>query len=47
MDALDFVVKVLTGRPEELGQRAVSWGYDGIEFMPNPDDIPDPLQKLN
>ncbi len=42
MKGLDFVVKVLTGRPEELAQRAVAWGYDGIEFMPNPEDIPDP-----
>jgi sugar phosphate isomerase/epimerase len=39
---LDFVVKVLTGIPEELGKQAISWGYDGIEFMPNPERIPDP-----
>ena len=38
----DFVVKVLTGTPEELAQRAVDWGYDGIEFMPDPERIPDP-----
>jgi sugar phosphate isomerase/epimerase len=44
MDGLDFVVKVLTGSPEGLAQRAVAWGYDGIEFMPNPEDIPDPYQ---
>jgi len=38
----EFVVKVLTGTPEELGWRALDWGYDGIEFMPNPERIPDP-----
>lgn len=42
MDDLGFVVKVLTGSPQELAQRAVEWGYDGIEFMPNPEEIPDP-----
>jgi sugar phosphate isomerase/epimerase len=44
MDGLDFVVKVLTGHPKELGQRALAWGYDGIEFMPNPENIPDPCE---
>ena len=39
---LNFVVKVLTGTPEELGQMAVSWGFDGIEFMPDPEHTPDP-----
>jgi len=39
---LNFVVKVLTGTPEELAQCAVDWGYDGIEFMPNPEHVPDP-----
>jgi len=39
---LSFVVKVLTGTPEELGQRAVEWGYDGIEFMPDPERPPAP-----
>lgn len=37
-----FVVRVLTGIPEEIGQRAIDWGYDGIEFMPNPERVPDP-----
>ena len=37
-----FVVKVLTGTPEELGAEALRWGYDGIEFMPDPDRVPDP-----
>ncbi len=36
-----FVVKVLTGTPEELAQRAIDWGYDGIEFMPDPEHVPD------
>jgi len=39
MQQLDFVVKVLTGTPEELGRTAVSWGYDGIEFMLDPEPI--------
>ncbi|MCH8864217.1 MAG: sugar phosphate isomerase/epimerase [Chloroflexi bacterium] len=38
----DFIVKVLTGTPEELGRTAIDWGYDGIEFMPDPDHVPDP-----
>ena len=42
MRQLNFVVKVLTGTPEELGRTAVSWGYDGIEFMPDPEHTPDP-----
>jgi sugar phosphate isomerase/epimerase len=37
-----FVVKVLTGTPEELGRAAIDWGYDGIEFMPDPEHVPDP-----
>jgi sugar phosphate isomerase/epimerase len=39
---LGFVVKVLTGTPEELGKTTMSWGYDGIEFMPDPERTPDP-----
>ena len=42
MSQLDFVVKVLTGTPEELGRTAMSWGYNGIEFMPDPEHTPDP-----
>ena len=38
----NFLVRVLTGDPEELGRLAVSWGFDGIEYMPNPERIPDP-----
>jgi sugar phosphate isomerase/epimerase len=39
---LGFVVKVLTASVEELAARAVAWGFDGIEFMPNPDRVADP-----
>jgi D-psicose/D-tagatose/L-ribulose 3-epimerase len=44
MAGLGFVVKVLTGTPEELAQLSVEWGYDGIEFMPNPEHVPNPLE---
>jgi sugar phosphate isomerase/epimerase len=44
MNSLRFVVKVLTGTPADLACRAVDWGYDGIEFMPNPENIPEPHQ---
>jgi sugar phosphate isomerase/epimerase len=44
MAALSFVVKVLTGTPQELAQRAMAWGYDGIEFMPDPARVPDPQE---
>jgi len=43
MSALTFVVKVLTGTPAELAERAGAWGYDGIEFMPDPERVPDPV----
>ena len=39
---MDFPVKVLTGSLEQLTQRAVGLGYDGLEFMPDPDKVPDP-----
>jgi D-psicose/D-tagatose/L-ribulose 3-epimerase len=39
-----FVVSVLTGTPEELLHRAVEYGYDGIEFLPDPYKIPDPVR---
>jgi len=38
-----FVVKVLTGSVEEIARTAINWGYDGIEFMPNPSRVPDPV----
>jgi sugar phosphate isomerase/epimerase len=39
---LGFIVKVLTGSIDELPKIAVELGYDGIEFMPDPERIPDP-----
>lgn len=42
IDPLGFIVKVLTGSLEELARRAVDWGFDGIEFMPDPERVPDP-----
>lgn len=37
-----FLVRVLTGTPRELAERAVAWGYDGIELLPDPTNVPDP-----
>lgn len=42
IDGLGFIVKVLMGSPEQLCRMAVAWGYDGIEFMPDPDCVPAP-----
>jgi sugar phosphate isomerase/epimerase len=42
MAGLGFIVKVHMGLPEDLCRKAVEWGYDGIEFMPDPDRILDP-----
>jgi len=42
IETYGFVVKVLTGSPEELAQRCAAWGYDGIELLPDPENIPDP-----
>jgi D-psicose/D-tagatose/L-ribulose 3-epimerase len=42
MDDIGFVVRVLTGSLDEICARAVEWGYDGIEFFPDPENIPDP-----
>ncbi len=39
---LGFIVKVLTGTPAELCRKAREWGYDGIEFMPDPDNVLQP-----
>jgi sugar phosphate isomerase/epimerase len=38
-----FLVKVLTGTPAQLARLAVDWGFDGIEFMPDPERVPDPV----
>ena len=42
IEKLNFLVKVLTGTPLELAQRAIAWGYDGFEFMPDPENVTDP-----
>lgn len=42
IDDLGFIVKVLTGDIGGLPRRAVDWGYSGIEFMPDPERIPEP-----
>ena len=39
-----FVVSVLTGTAGELAERSLAWGYDGFEYMPNPDRVPDPAE---
>jgi len=39
---MDFAVKVLMGSLEEIAHRAVALRYDGIEFMPGPESVPDP-----
>jgi D-psicose/D-tagatose/L-ribulose 3-epimerase len=39
--ALGFIVRVLTGAMEDLPARAIEWGYDGIEFMPDPERVPE------
>jgi sugar phosphate isomerase/epimerase len=36
---LGFVVKVLTGSIDEICERTVAWGYDGVEFMPDPEHV--------
>jgi sugar phosphate isomerase/epimerase len=43
MENYKFIVRVLTGTPHDIAQRAVDWGYDGLEFMPDPEKIPDPV----
>jgi len=42
ISSLGFIVRVLTGSIEELPARAIEWGYDGIEFMPDPERVPEP-----
>ena len=41
-DGAKFPIKVLTGSLEDVARRAVSLGYDGLEFMPDPVNPPDP-----
>jgi sugar phosphate isomerase/epimerase len=36
-----FLVTLLTGGPEELARQSLALGYDGLEFLPNPENVPD------
>ncbi len=38
---LGWAVKPLIGTPAQIAERAVSWGYDGFELMPNPGQMPE------
>lgn len=38
----NFVVPILAEPLDRLAHRAASLGFDGLEFLPNPDDIPTP-----
>lgn len=40
MDDLGFVVRMLTGNLDEICSQARSLGYDGIEFFPDPENVP-------
>lgn len=39
-----FVVPVLTAPLPELGSKAKEYGFDGLEFLPNPDRIPSAME---
>lgn len=41
IEDLNFIVRVLTGELEELLNTAKTWGYDGIEFLPDPLNVPE------
>ena len=43
VENLGFIVKVLSGEPQELVRQTVAWGYDGLEFLPDPENVPDPI----
>ncbi len=43
IEELGFVVKVLMGTPQQIAVNIREWGYDGVEFMPDPENIPDPV----
>ncbi len=43
----NFVVPVLTESIEQLPERAKQLGFDGLEFLPNPNDIPDAEKLLS
>ena len=44
IDVPNYLVKVLPGPIEQIVGTAVKWGYDGIEFLPDPFNIPTPHQ---
>lgn len=48
IESLGFIVKVLTGDLEYLLTTVNKWGYDGVEFLPDPLNLPDPeyVKKL-
>ena len=43
----NFVVPILTETIDKLMARAIELGFDGLEFLPNPNDIPDPGKLLS
>jgi len=43
----NFVVPVLTDSVERLPDKAKQLGFDGLEFLPNPNDIPDAAKLLS
>jgi D-psicose/D-tagatose/L-ribulose 3-epimerase len=44
ISSLGFIVKVHMGSPVELCRKAVDWGFDGIEFMPDPGNVLPPAE---
>jgi D-psicose/D-tagatose/L-ribulose 3-epimerase len=44
MSQIPFVVRLLEGSLEAICERALAWGYDGIEFFPDPEDVADPTE---
>ena len=44
MSQIPFVVRLLEGSFEAICERALAWGYDGIEFFPDPEDVADPTE---
>lgn len=44
MEGLDFPVRVLTGELPAIAATARAWGYDGIEYLPDPEHVPDPRE---
>jgi D-psicose/D-tagatose/L-ribulose 3-epimerase len=40
--ARGFLTHVLTGDPQDLAARSLELGYDGFEYLPNPENVPNP-----